>query len=563
MEAKQLYAEEIEKTISGVKKKEEIEGLIEKPKFEEQGDLAFPCFVLAKQLKQAPAKIAEQLANQIQASIFSKVVAVGPYVNVFLNRAEMSKSILSKVLAEKECFGAQSIGEGQVLTIDYSSPNIAKPFSMGHLRSTVIGNSLATVAKKNGYQVVRINHLGDWGTQFGKLITAYKKWGNPDTIKENPIKELLALYVKFHEEAEEKRELEDEARAWFKRLEDGNVEATELWNWFKDESLQEFAKIYQLLGVPFDSYHGEAFYNDKMDGVIKELENKNVLERSDGADVVSLEKENLPPCLIRKSDGATLYATRDLAAAIYRQKTYQFSKSFYVVGHEQSLHFQQIKLVLEKLGYDWAKEIEHIPFGFILQNGRKMSTRKGRVILLEEVIKEAIDLAKQNINEKNPNLVDKDEVAKQVGVGAIIFHDLKNEKQNNVEFSLEDMLRFEGTTGPYVQYTHARACSILRKAKFGEVSSPEDGLDDSYSWAVLKLVDHFPHVVERSFLLRDPSKVAKYVLELAQEFNKYYSHVKILVEDEQYEARLALVKAVTIVLKEGLRLLGVKAPKQM
>ena len=561
MDAVKAYAVEMTVHLNGLLKLGEVMNLIEKPKFEEQGDLAFPCFTLAKELRKAPNIIAQELAEKIDHPILEKVVADGPYVNAFLNKRMVSKHALTSILKDGSAYGSINYAEKKNITIDFSSPNIAKPFSMGHLRSTVIGNSLANIVEKCGYQAIRINHLGDWGTQFGKLIVAYKLWGNEARVKEEPIQELLKLYVQFHAEAENDSRLEDDARAWFKKLEDGNEEALSLWTWFRDESLQEFGKIYNLLGVHFDSYHGEAFYNDKMERIVSRLEESDLLQLSDGAEVVDLAEHDLAPCLIKKSDGATLYATRDLTAAVYRQETYEFERSYYVVGHEQSLHFEQIFLVLQKLGYDWAKQLTHIPFGFILKDGKKMSTRKGKVVLLEEVIQEAIRLAEQIIAEKNPSLQNKADIAEVVGVGAIIFHDLKNDRQNNIEFSLEDMLKFEGATGPYVQYTHARACSILRKAEYEDTATK--GLNDSYSWSVVKLLMEFPAAIERSFNYQAPSQIAKYLIDLSQEFNKYYGNIKILSEDEELESRLGLVKATTIVLKEGLRLLGVKAPDEM
>ena len=561
MDAVKAYAVEMTVHLNGLLKLGEVMNLIEKPKFEEQGDLAFPCFTLAKELRKAPNIIAQELAEKIDHPILEKVVADGPYVNAFLNKRMVSKHALTSILKDGSAYGSINYAKKKNITIDFSSPNIAKPFSMGHLRSTVIGNSLANIVEKCGYQAIRINHLGDWGTQFGKLIVAYKLWGNEARVKEEPIQELLKLYVQFHAEAENDSRLEDDARAWFKKLEDGNEEALSLWTWFRDESLQEFGKIYNLLGVHFDSYHGEAFYNDKMERIVSRLEESDLLQVSDGAEVVDLAEHDLAPCLIKKSDGATLYATRDLTAAVYRQETYEFERSYYVVGHEQSLHFEQIFLVLQKLGYDWAKQLTHIPFGFILKDGKKMSTRKGKVVLLEEVIQEAIRLAEQIIAEKNPSLQNKADIAEVVGVGAIIFHDLKNDRQNNIEFSLEDMLKFEGATGPYVQYTHARACSILRKAEYEDTATK--GLNDSYSWSVVKLLMEFPAAIERSFNYQAPSQIAKYLIDLSQEFNKYYGNIKILSEDEELESRLGLVKATTIVLKEGLRLLGVKAPDEM
>jgi arginyl-tRNA synthetase len=441
----------------------ELELSVEKPKNQAHGDLAFPCFTLAKVKRKSPTIIAQELSEKIQSPVFEKVDVIGAYINIFLNKKIVSEKVVSGIILQKEKYGAVDLGEGGNITIDMSSPNIAKPFSMGHLRSTVIGNSLSFIVEKCGYKPININHIGDWGTQFGKLITAYKLWGDVDKVKQNPIKELLVLYVLFHDMAEIDPSLLQQGRNWFKKLEDGDEEALSLWLWFRDESLKEFSRIYELMNVHFDSYAGEAFYNDKMDRVVQLLEGQHLLVESEQAQVVELVEEELPPCLIKKSDGATLYATRDLAAAIYRQENYHFVKSLYVVGHEQSLHFKQLIAVLEKMGYDWAKEMVHVPFGMMLKDGRKMSTRKGRVVLLEEVLNESILLARKSIEAKNPDLPNRDEVAKQVGVGAVIFHDLKNFRMNDIEFSLEEMLRFEGETGPYVQYTYARACSILRK----------------------------------------------------------------------------------------------------
>ncbi|RPF50659.1 arginine--tRNA ligase [Aquisalibacillus elongatus] len=553
----------IAEQLEGVLSEEDIKSIIEVPKFDQQGDLAFPCFVLAKKLKRSPVEIAQQLADQVHYPGFEKVVADGPYVNGFLNKQMVSRDVLTTVMTQDEEYGSYDFGKDHNIVIDFSSPNIAKPFSMGHLRSTVIGNSLAKIADKCGYSVVKVNHLGDWGTQFGKLIVAYKLWGDDDKIQADPIKELLELYVKFHEEAEKYHELESKAREWFSKLEAGDKEALNLWEWFKGESLKEFSKIYQLLNVEFDSYQGEAFYNDLMDETIEKLHQNGLVTTSEGAEVVNLDEYQLPPCLLRKSDGATLYATRDLTAAMYRYKTYQFEKSIYVVGHEQSLHFNQLKSVLEKGEYSWAEKLTHVPFGFILKDGKKMSTRKGKVVLLEQVIEDAIRMAKENIEDKNSNLQDKDEVAKMVGIGAIIFHDLKNERTSNVEFSLDDMLRFEGSTGPYVQYTHARAKSILRKSEVKSDTSGIEGLTDDYSWPVIKSIEKFPQIIVKAFEYYEPSQIAKYLIDLSRDFNKYYANVKILNDDEQLESRIALVRSVTIVLKEGLRLLGIKAPDNM
>ncbi|PDY46144.1 arginine--tRNA ligase [Bacillus pseudomycoides] len=562
MEYKIKFAKSLFEVIESELSLEQITDLIETPKQDEFGDAAFPCFMLAKQYKKAPAIIAKEIAEKLNNSFFTKVEAVGPYVNVFFNRDIVSDEVLKTILAEKEEYGQGHFGREKTVVIDYSSPNIAKPFSMGHLRSTMIGNSLKHIAEKCGYEVVGINYIGDWGTQFGKLITAYKKWGNEELVKEDPIRELFKLYVHFHEEVKEHPELEEEGRAWFKKLEDDDEEAVFLWNWFRHESLKEFSRIYELLGVEFTNFQGEAFYNNKMDDFVEILEGKGLLEESDGAQVVNLEKEDMPPCLIKKSDGATLYATRDLTAALYRQNTYEFDKALYVVGAEQSLHFTQFFTVLKKLGYNWVDGMAHVPFGLILKDGKKMSTRKGKVVLLEEVLEEAITLAEQNIEEKNPDLKQKEEVAKQVGVGAVIFHDLKNERMHNIEFSLEKMLKFEGETGPYVQYTHARACSILRKEN-AEFETEAFQLNDDHSWSTIKLLNRFPQIVETAFFKNEPSHIAKYLLDVAQAFNKYYGNVRILEEDKEKESRLALVYTVTIVLKEGLRLLGMGAPEEM
>ncbi len=536
--------------------------MIETPKYENMGDMAFPCFELAKIYRQSPHSIATELAKKIDSShFFEKVEAVNGYVNVFLNKTEVSSRVLDEVLSKKANYGDLNIGNKGVITIDFSSPNIAKPFSMGHLRSTVIGNSLALISEKCGYQPIKINHLGDWGTQFGKLIVAYKMWGDEQKVKENPIKELLKLYVHFHEEAEKNANLNDQGRLWFKKLEEGNEEALALWEWFKDESLKEFSKIYELLGVSFDSYHGEAFFNNKMDRVVKLLELKDLLQESEGAKVVQIS-DDLPPCLIKKNDGTTLYATRDLAAALYRQETYNFEKSLYVVGNEQSLHFKQLFAVLKKMEYQWNEGLTHVPFGMMLKDGKKMSTRKGKVVLLEQVLNDAINLAKKNIMEKNPELESKDKVARQVGTGAVIFHDLKNYRLNDIEFSLQDMLRFEGETGPYIQYTHARAWSILDKGNYQE-SNDEIHITDNEAWSIITNLMSFPDVIKRAFNGNDPSQIAKYLLELSKAFNKYYATVRILEDNDQKQGRLSLVYSVQIVLKEGIRLLGIEAPIKM
>ena len=466
MNNKEIVAQAIHQVVKEDLSIEQVQQLLENPKSADHGDVAFPAFSLAKVYRKAPQQIAADLAEKIDQASFEKIEVVGPYLNFFMDKKTISAHVLEMVLKEKNHFGDQTIGNQQAVPIDMSSPNIAKPISMGHLRSTVIGNSIGFILEKIGYQPIRINHLGDWGTQFGKLIVAYKKWGSEEAVKAEPINELLRLYVDFHEAAETDKQLEDDARAWFKKLEDGDQEAMDLWQWFRDESLKEFNKIYDMLEVSFDSLNGEAFYNDKMTEVVELLEEKHLLKEDQGAEIVDLAAYDLNPALIRKSDGATLYITRDMAAALYRKRTYNFAKSLYVVGNEQSYHFKQLKAVLKEMGFEWADDMTHVPFGLITKDGKKLSTRKGKIVLLEEVLNEAIDSAKEQITEKNPTLENKEEVAKQVGVGAVVFHDLKNDRLNNFDFTLEEVVRFEGETGPYVQYSHARAMSILEKADF-------------------------------------------------------------------------------------------------
>ncbi|WPQ68670.1 arginine--tRNA ligase [Weissella paramesenteroides] len=535
---------------------------IEVPKDASMGDYAFPTFLLAKARRMAPQQIATNIVSEIATDGFKEVKAVGPYVNFFLDQAQFGADTLAEVLRQTD-YGHNTDGEAGHITIDMSSPNIAKPMSMGHLRSTVIGNSLAEIAKANGYQPIKINHLGDWGTQFGKLMSAYKRWGSEEEVKADPINTLVKYYVRFHKEAETQPELNDEGRAWFKKLEDGDEEAHELWSWFREESLKEFMELYNDLDIDFDSFNGEAFYNDKMDAVIDTLKEKHLLVESQGAQVVDLEDEGLNVAMIQRTDGATLYMTRDLAAAIFRKNNYNFVKSLYVVGGEQREHFMQMKAVLKKMGYEWSDDIEHIPFGMITVDGKKLSTRSGRIILLKDVLADSVKLATAQIVEKNPNLANKEVVAHEVGTGAVVFHDLMNERLGNFDFKLEEVVRFEGDTGPYVQYTNARAQSILRKAGKPELDLNNLSIDDEQVWETEKLVASFNDIVRRAWRDREPSVIAKYSLNLARAFNKYYANSKILVEDDQLNARLALVTAVSYVLTESLRLLGVKAPKEM
>ena len=563
MNYKKIVAEQIAKTVGEHLSVDEIVSMIEVPKYANQGDLAFPAFTLAKVLRKAPQAIAAEIVEAVSDKHIARAEAMGPYANFFLERSAFADEVLKEVLELGEHYGDWDYGQGRKVVIDMSSPNIAKPMSMGHLRSTVIGNAIANLEKKVGYEPIRINHLGDWGTQFGKLIEAYKLWGSEELVKADPIAELIKLYVRFHEEAELDPTLDDKGRAWFKKLEDGDAEAVRLWEWFRSESLKEFNRVYDLLGVTFDSYNGEAFYNDKMDVVVDMLEDANLLKVDNGATIVDLEKYDLPPALIKKSDGATLYMTRDLAAANYRKNTYDFAKCIYVVGMEQSNHFKQLKAVLKELNLPWSENIVHIPFGLITLNGKKLSTRKGKIILLEGVLKEATELALKQIEAKNPSLKNKEAVAHAVGVGAVIFHDLKNDRTNNFDFALEEVVQFEGETGPYVQYTHARAMSILRKANHTVDTKEAFSLTDDDAWEVLKLIENYPNVVRFAEEKCEPSAIAKYVINLAQAFNKYYAHTKVLVEDEAFNSRIALVQTTASLLKQGLALLGVAAPDEM
>ena len=542
---------------------EMIYSLLEKPKSSEMGDIAFPAFSLAKVERKAPQAIATDIVEKLDTTGFEKVVATGPYVNFFLDKDAISHQVLTDVIAEKDQYGQLNIGQGRNVTIDMSSPNIAKPFSVGHLRSTVIGDALANIHGKLGFNPIRINHLGDWGKQFGMLIVAYKLWGDKTAVEADPISELLKLYVRINAEAEEKPELDEEARQWFKKLEDGDQEALELWQWFRDESLVEFNRIYEKLDVHFDSFNGEAFYNDKMDEGIQILEEKGLLQESKGALIVDLERYNLPPALIRKTDGATLYITRDMATAMYRKRTYDFVKSIYVVGQEQINHFKQLKAVLKEMGFDWSDDMTHITFGLVTKDKKKLSTRKGNIILLEPTLDEAILRALSQIEAKNPNLENKEEVAHAVGVGAVKFFDLKTDRDNGYDFDLEAMVSFEGETGPYVQYAYARIQSILRKANFVPSTENNYKLADAESWEIIKHIQNFSTVVERAGDKFDPSLIAKYAINLAQAFNKYYAHTRILDESPERDSRLALAYATGVVLKEALRLLGVKAPEKM
>ena len=546
--------------------RETVSRILEIPPQEDMGDFAFPCFQLAKIFRKAPNMIAEEVAERIKKTDFvSKVMAMGPYVNFFIDRTMFVSEMLNQVSVDN--YGSSEMGFGKTICIDYSSPNVAKNFHVGHLRTTLIGNSIYRIYKKLGYRVERINHLGDWGTQFGKLIVAYKKWGSKEAVEQNGISELMKIYVKFHEEAEKDDTLNDEARAWFVKMEQGDQEALSIWEWFKDISLIEYKRIYELLDVDFDSYAGESFYRDKTSAVVDELKEKGMLKESEGAFIVDLEEYDMTPCLIMKKDGSSIYATRDLAAIFYRKKTYDFEKCIYVTGMEQKLHFAQVFKVVELMGYEWAKtDLIHVPYGLVSLEGGKLSTRSGNIIYAEDILRESVSKIKEVIDDKNPDLQDKDEVAKMVGIGAIIFNDLYNQRIKDVTFSWDKIHSFDGETGPYVQYTYARAASVLRKTGITDVPEDIDPslLTDVASVSLLKELIRFPEVVKTAAERLEPSVVARFVMSVAQAFNHFYHENQCNVEDEKLKrARVKLVIIAKKAIKDGLDLLGMKCPEQM
>ncbi|MDE6241627.1 MAG: arginine--tRNA ligase [Anaeroplasmataceae bacterium] len=544
---------------------QEISIVVEEPKNRELGDISIPMFSVIKILRRPMPEIIAEAVPVIKgaSNAILSLTNVGAFINLTIDKKLLAKEVLTKVVLEKDSYGASLLGKGKKITLDYSSPNIAKSFSIGHLRSTIIGNSIRLILNKCGYQTYSINYLGDWGTQFGKMIVAYKKWGNYEQIIKDPINELTNLYVHFHEEALKDSSLEDEAREAFRKMELADPEYLELWHWIKDESLKESAQIYDLLGITFDSYNGEAFYNDKMDPIVEELQNKNLLKEDQGAQIVDLGEE-MPPALIKRSDGGSLYITRDLAAVFYRKKEYQFDQILYIVGNEQKLHFNQLREVITKMGYDFADSIEHINFGLYLTDGKKMSTRKGGVVKLYDVLMKAIHLAYDLVNAKNPNLENKEEIAKAVGIAAIVFGDLKNHRSLDIEFNLEQAVKFEGQTGPYLQYTSVRIASILKNKDFDVNQCNIDVFEKPHYFELVKQISLFKVTIERAAIERAPSVVAKYLLGLAQSFNKFYSIEKINVEEEQIRnSNFALAFATRIVINEGLRLLGIDYVDEM
>ena len=544
--------------------KEEIAKLIEIPPKPELGDYAFPCFQLAKTMRKAPQMIAQELSEKIGKQEFlSEVKTQGAYLNFHVVKEQYIKQIIEA--ASVSNYGSSKEGEGKTICIDYSSPNVAKNFHVGHLRTTIIGNSLYKIFSKLGYKVERINHLGDWGTQFGKLIVAYKKWGDKEAIEKNGVMELMNIYVKFHEEAEKDDSLNDQAREWFAKMEQGNEEALGIWQWFKDISLIEYKRIYKLLGIEFDSYNGESFYRDKTQNVVEKLEEKNLLVESEGAKIVPLDEYDMAPCLIMKKDGSSIYATRDLAAIIYRNDTYHFDKCIYVTGQEQKLHFAQVFKVIELLGYDCAKDLVHVPYGLVSLGGAKLATRSGNIIFAEDILHQSIDKVLEVMNEKNPDLEDKEEIAKMVGVGAIIFNDLFNQRIKDVAFNWDKILNFDGETGPYVQYTYARCASVLRKANMEVDDNINYSLiSDEQSMNLLKEISRFGEVIKDAADKMEPFIITRYAVSIAQLFNRFYHENKINVEDEELKkARLKVVDITKYVIKEALALLGIDCPERM
>ncbi len=563
---KKVLSKMITKYLNGFSESE-IEQLLEIPPELKMGDYSLPCFSLSKKLKISPIVIANQLKSDLDKdldkSVISELQSMKGYLNIHLNKNSFIKLVLEYTFEHNMGF---SVDDKRVICMDYSSPNIAKNFDVGHLRTTVIGNSLYKIYSKLGYKVIRINYLGDWGTQFGKLIVAYKNWSTKDKVEKYGIEELLRIYVLFNTEAESKPSLKEEARSWFSKMEQGDEEALSIWKWFKEISLKEYERVYRLLNVEFDYYSGESIYMDKVPALVRELKEKGLLAESQGANIVSLEKYNMPPCLITKSDGSSIYHSRDIAAALHRKKEYNFEKCLYITGLEQSLHFAQVFKAIEVMGNDWTDELVHVPYGLVSLKGEKLSTRTGNIIYAEDILQEAINRSFELINMKNSNLNNKKQIAEEVGVGAIIFHDLFNQRIKNVNFSWEEVLNFEGATGPYVQYTYARAKSILRKGNVKEVnrSIDVDLLTDEVSYELVKELSKYTEKIEEAALRYEPSVIARYVWGLATSFNKFYHECNILNEEESIkEARLVLVYLTQKIIKDAMSLLGIGCPEEM
>ncbi len=569
MDFKLAISEEIAAALKAVYDSEplgvqEIASGLEVPPDAAMGDYAFPCFKLSKSLRKSPMMIADSLKDAIHADYLGKIETVKGYLNFFIDRATYAEKVVSAVLSQGDSYGSDHSGEGKTVVIDYSSINIAKRFHIGHLSTTMIGNSLYKLHKFFGYNAVGVNHLGDWGTQFGKMIAAYKRWGDHDTVAQGGVDEMVKLYVRFNSEAKENPSLNDEGRHWFKRIEDGDPEALEIFNWFKSVTLKDAERVYDMLGVKFDSYAGESFYNDKMQPIVDTLREKGLLKEDQGAQIVDLEPYGMPPALILRSDGATLYITRDLAAAKYRMDTYHFDKSLYVVAYQQDLHFRQLFKVLELMGYDWYSKCEHVAFGMVSFEGQTLSTREGRIVYLEDLLNTSIQKARAIIEEKSPDLENKDEVAKQIGVGAVVFFALYNNRIKDIDFWWDRALNFDGETGPYVMYTHARACSVLRKAGECDAEPDYSALADPEAQDVVRLLGQFPEVAKAALVRSEPSMITRYSVDLAQAYNKFYYERKVMVDEPGVRAaRIQLTRATRDLLRLSLNLIGITAPTRM
>lgn len=549
--------------------KDEIIRLIEVPPTFDMGDFAFPAFSLAKTMRKNPALIANEIADTIRdTEYFEKIETKGAYINFFINKKLMAKTFFEELRAEGDNYGKKNVGEGKTVVMDYSSTNIAKPFHIGHIRSTVIGDSIKRIFKFLGYKTVGINYLGDYGTQFGMLIQAYKMWGEKEKIEADPIPELLKLYVRINEEIKNDEDLHNKCRMWFKKLEDGDEEAVEIWKWFREVSLEEFNRVYKMLDIEFDSYNGESFYQDKMAATVKLLEDKNLLEDSEGAKIVNLDEFDIPPALIIKSDGSTIYLTREITATLYRKKTYDFYKSLYVVGSQQNLHFKQFRAVLKKMGYDWEKDCVHIAFGMVSAEDGALSTRSGNIIYLEDVLNKAVSKVRDILDEREKSGItgnyDKEELAHAVGIGAVKFQELFNQRIKDYVFDWDKILSFEGETAPYVQYTHARICSLLKKGNFNIADEISNFDLNEEEINIVRNIMRFTDVVIDASEKYEPYFITRYIVDLSKDFNKFYNAHKIITDDESTtKKRLLISYGVKTVIKEGLDLLGIRAPEQM
>lgn len=561
---KEIIAKKLEGEDIGLSS-EEIKNLIEIPPQENMGDYSFPCFQLAKTLRKNPAQIAGELVEKLEIEDFDQIKNIGPYINFFLNREKFQNEVVNTILDKKEDFGKSDIGKGKTVVIDFSSVNIAKPFHIGHIRSTVIGDALRNIHEFLGYNTIATNYIGDYGTQFGTMIAAYKLWGDDDKLNAHPIQELLNLYVRYNTEASENEEMMDVARKEFKKLEEGEEEATRLWSWFKEISFKEFDRVYKLLDIDFDNYNGESYHSEFIPEVIEELKEKNLLVESDGAQIIDLSQFDLPPSIIIKSNGSSAYVTRDIATAINRKKEYNFDENLYIVATQQNLHFQQLFKILELMGYDFAKDCKHIPFGMVSLKDQTLSTRKGQVVFLEDVLNKAIDKTKEIIKDREDTVDDVEETARVVGIGAVKFQELYNNRIKDYVFDWDEVLNFDGETGPYVQYTYARAKSVLRKAglkEVGKLDIEKITSDDEFSLA--KKLAGFEDVVIKAKEKYEPSLITRHLTDIASSFNKFYNSSKIMVDDEKLkEERLALTYATSIVIKSGLAILGIKTVEKM